>query len=157
MLTVQVLSIHCMGMTGAKGSTASSTSTISRATRVLTYRFNRRFHIAGGGTVSVCVKLSRWFLYLAKSVTLIIPPPLEDVFPFRETNENKCGVIDSEAMRMKFFLYYTSCATFIFRTAKRLVRLRLVFRGHAETVHRFFHASARGPPTLCELCVLENV
>lgn len=70
-------------MTGAKGSTVLSTSTISRVTRVLTYRFN-------GGLTSreavPCVKLSRWSLYLAESVTLIMPPPWEDIFPFRGTN-----------------------------------------------------------------------
>lgn len=51
-----------MGMTGAKGSTASSTSTISRATRVLTYRFNGEISHRGGRWP--CVKLPRWFLYL---------------------------------------------------------------------------------------------
>jgi len=58
---------------------------------------------------------------------------------------------------MKFLLYYTWLCHihFPFREAAR--SLRLAFRGHVETVRRFFHASARGPPALCELYVLENV
>lgn len=54
------------GNDGRKGSTALSMSTISRATRVLTYRFNEVLHRGRR-----YVNLSRWFPHLAESVTLI--------------------------------------------------------------------------------------
>lgn len=102
----------------------------------------------------MCETLEIVSLYLAMNATLIIPPPREDVFPFRETNENKCGVVDSEAMRMKFFI--TRVVPHSFSVSRRDVYVS----PFADTLKQYIDFSTpplRGPPTLCKLYVLENV
>lgn len=92
----------------------------------------RRSHIAGGGVV--CETLGMVSLSRAESVTSIIlssspspRPPREDIFPFRETNGNKCDLQTRRRCEMKFLLYYTRpCHIhFPFREATRSLRLCL--------------------------------
>lgn len=150
-LTVQVPSIRFVGMTGAKGSTASSTSTISRATRVSHVPIQRRGPTSREG---VCendslemASLSRGECYFNNSRLPVIPVPGK--------NERDAWTPGGDANEILALLHGPCHIRFPFREAARSLRLP----PFADTLKQYIDFSApprAGPPALRELYVLEN-